>query len=91
MSGSVVHGVWEVTEVAHGEGLPKQVHLPVVPGSTHVKVVNWTEVVLPTTDEAGAGLGQAAHLLPHLQAVVGGHGYPEEAKSRCPTGRKILN
>ena len=44
-------------------------------------------IIFTTTDEARAGLGQAAHLLPHLQAVVGGHGYPEEARSRCPTGR----
>ena len=73
--------------MAHGEGIPKQVHLPVVPGSTEVEVMDLAEVVLATADAAGGGLGQATHLLPHHQAVVGGHGYPEEARSRCPTGR----
>ena len=77
--------------MAHGEGLPRQVHLPVVPGSAKVDVMDLAEVVLSAADHARGGLGQATHLLPHLQAVVGGHGYPEEAKSRRPTGRKILN
>ena len=73
--------------MAHGVELPQGDHLPIVPGGAQVEVVNFAEIASATTNDAGGGLRQAPHLLGHFEAVVGGHGYPEEARGSCPTGR----
>ena len=56
-----------------------------------MEVVHLTVVTPAATDDAGDGLGQAAHTLPHLQAVVGGHGCRSEATENCSTGQRKLN
>ena len=80
----------DVTEVTHRVGHSQGQHLPVVPGGTQVKMVDFTHIAPSATDNAGGGLGDATHLLAHLQAVVGGHSIPVEAKKNCPTGRETL-
>ena len=80
-----------VTEVTHGVGLSQRAHLAVVPGSAEVVVMHFAQVTLATADYAGGGLGQAAHLVGHLTAVVGGHSCLAEASRACPTGRQKLN
>ena len=56
-----------------------------------MEVVHLPVIAPAATDDAGDGLGQAAHALPHLQAVVGGHGCRSEATGCCPTRQKRLN
>ena len=80
-----------VTEVTHGVGLPQRAHLAVIPSSTKVEVVDLAHITPATADYTGGGLGQATHVLAHLEAVVGGHGCLAEASRSCPTGRQKLN
>ena len=80
-----------VTKVTHGVGLPQRDHLAIVPGSAEVEVVDLAHITLATADYARGGLGQAAHLLAHLEAIVGGHGCLAEASRACPTGQERLN
>ena len=80
-----------VTKVTHGVGLPLGDHLAIIPGGTEVELVDFAHITLATADYAGGGLGQAAHLLAHLEAIVGGHGCLAEASRACPTGQKKLS
>ena len=86
MSGPVVTSMGDITKVTHGVRDTLATHLPVVPGGAKVNVVDFAVGALATADNARGGLGHAAHLLTHLQAVVGGHGILAGSRSRCPTG-----
>ena len=83
--------MWSVAKVTHGVGLSQGYHLAIIPGSAEVEVVDSAHITLATADYAGGGLGQAAHLLAHLEAVVGGHSCLAGASRACPTGRQKLN
>ena len=79
-----------VTEVTHGVGLPQGAHLAVVPSSTEVQVVDLAHITPATADYTGGGLGQATHVLAHLEAVVGGHDCLAEASRSWSTKTELV-
>ena len=69
----VVHGVWEVAEVAHGGHVALDSHLSVVPVCGEVHMANVKKLVTTTADHTGGDLVQAAHGVRHHYSVVRRH------------------
>ena len=69
----MVHGVWEIAEVAHRGYVARVSHLFVVPGGGEVNMANIKKLITSTADHTGGDLVQAAHGVRHHYSVVRRH------------------